>query len=79
MQLPDFKDTKTLLAAAGVATAVAGAAVLIKRSKNAGPKPGPYTPDTLPQGAYDVIIVGAGGGMWLIAFRPGTAAAASIC
>lgn len=59
----DLSDRRTALYAAGAATALLGGAVLAKRVlRQRKPYAGPYTPDTLPEGAYDVIIVGAGGG-----------------
>ena len=56
-----LQDKNTLLAVAGATTAAVGAAYLLRRSLRE-PKPldGPFKPDTLPKGAYDVIIVGAG-------------------
>lgn len=63
-QLPaaDWKDRQTQLYAAGAATAVLGGALLAKRAlRQRKPYNGSYTPETLPSGAYDVIIVGAGG------------------
>ncbi|KFM25557.1 Conditioned medium factor receptor 1 [Auxenochlorella protothecoides] len=62
-QLPaaDWKDRQTQLYAAGAATAVLGGALLAKRAlRQRKPYNGSYTPETLPSGAYDVIIVGAG-------------------
>lgn len=38
-----------------------GAAYLLQRTlRRAKPRQGPLTPETLPQGAYDAVIVGAG-------------------
>jgi len=55
------KTDPKVAALAGTAVAV-GAGALLYRSyvRNAGPKTGPLTPETLPAGAYDVVIVGAG-------------------
>jgi NADPH-dependent 2,4-dienoyl-CoA reductase/sulfur reductase-like enzyme len=54
-------DQKTIAAIAGTAAAVGAGALLYRRYvRNAGPKTGPLTPDTLPAGAYDAVIVGAG-------------------
>jgi hypothetical protein len=62
MQVPEsLKDTKTLLAVAGVGTAAVAGAYLLRRScRDPKPKSGPLTPDTLPKGAYDAVVVGAG-------------------
>ncbi len=54
------ENKKEVLIGAGVATAALGAALLYTRAKNAVPKSGPYPPGTLPEGAYDAVIVGAG-------------------
>lgn len=57
----DLADRRTQLYAAGAATALLGGALLAKRAlRQKKPYKGSYTPDTLPAGAYDVIIVGAG-------------------
>lgn len=57
----DLGDRRTQLYAAGAATAVLGGALLAKRAlRQKKPFKGPYTPDTLPADAFDVIIVGAG-------------------
>jgi hypothetical protein len=54
-------DQKTIAAIAGTAAAVGAGALLYRRYvRNAGPKTGGLTPDTLPAGAYDAVIVGAG-------------------
>lgn len=54
-------DKGTVAAIAGTAIAVGAGALLYRRYvRNAGPKVGELTPDTLPEGAYDAIIVGAG-------------------
>lgn len=47
------------LAAAGVTVAAAGA-YLLYRSRNNVPQSGPFPVDSLPAGAYDAVIVGAG-------------------
>ena len=63
MRVPqlDMGDRKTQLAAAGAATAAIGGAVLLRAAlRRAKPKQGRFKPDTLPAGAYDVAIVGAG-------------------
>jgi hypothetical protein len=59
----DFvQDNKTAVAAtAGAVTAASLGLYLYRRAKNAVPKSGPYKPETLPAGAYDAVIVGAGG------------------
>jgi geranylgeranyl reductase family protein len=58
------KTDKTTLAAAlaGTALAVGAGVALYKRSKRGLPPPktGALTPETLPAGAYDFVIVGAG-------------------
>jgi NADPH-dependent 2,4-dienoyl-CoA reductase/sulfur reductase-like enzyme len=52
---------KRVVAAAGAAVAVGAGVLLYRRyQRTAGPKKGPLTPDTLPAGAYDAVIVGAG-------------------
>lgn len=58
----DFvQDNKTAVAAtAGAVTAASLGLYLYRRAKNAVPKSGPYKPETLPAGAYDAVIVGAG-------------------
>lgn len=62
----DWSDRRTLLTAAGATTAVLGGAWLVKRAlRQTKPYSGPYTPDTLPKGAFDVVIVGAGGVLFL--------------
>eukprot|EP00891_Asterochloris_glomerata_P007795 jgi/Astpho2/7795/Aster-06086 len=54
------ENRQPLLVAAGV-TAAAGVALAVRRrSANRIPSSGPYTSDTLPAGAYDCVIVGAG-------------------
>lgn len=60
--LVEKTDKKAVAAIAGTAVAVSAGALLYRHyaRKNAGPKSGPLTPDTLPAGAYDAIIVGAG-------------------
>lgn len=56
--LAKAEENKTTIAAvAAGATVIAGATLLYKRSQ-APPKEGPYK--TLPEGAYDAVIVGAG-------------------
>ena len=57
-----IKDNKTTVAAvAGGIAAVAAGTYIYRRAKLAAvPKSGPYTADTLPAGAYDAVIVGAG-------------------
>jgi heterodisulfide reductase subunit A-like polyferredoxin len=55
------EEHKTAVAAVAGGLAVAGAAALIyKRQTAERVKQGPLTPDTLPAGASDCIIVGAG-------------------
>lgn len=55
------KTDPKVAAAAGAAVAVGAGALLYRRYKrNAPAKAGPLTPDTLPAGAYDAVIVGAG-------------------
>jgi hypothetical protein len=56
------KDNKTTVAAVATGlTAVAAGAYMYRRARlSAVPKSGPYTQDTLPAGAYDAVIVGAG-------------------
>ena len=55
------KTDPKLAAIAGTAVAVGAGALLYRRyARSAPPKTGPLTPDTLPAGAYDVVIVGAG-------------------
>ena len=57
----DLKDHKSQLAIAAAGTGLLAAGILYKRSlRNRKPRTGPLTPDTLPKGAYDAIIVGAG-------------------
>lgn len=52
---------KTTLAVAGAVAAGAAGALLYRRyQRTAGPKKGALTPDTLPAGVYDAVIVGAG-------------------
>lgn len=48
-----------ILAAAGLSAAAVGTYYVL-RSHQKAPKAGPYTKDTLPENAYDAIIVGAG-------------------
>ena len=58
----DLSDRNTALAAAGPATAAVGGLYLLRRALRASAKPkrGPLTPETLPEGAFDAVIVGAG-------------------
>jgi hypothetical protein len=59
--LKDSENSKALLYYAGGITAAVGAGYLIHRKLTTPrARKGPYTPDTLPAGAYDAIIVGAG-------------------
>ncbi|KAI8473421.1 MAG: hypothetical protein J3K34DRAFT_410683 [Monoraphidium minutum] len=52
---------RTTVAIAGAAAAVGAGALLYRAyARRAPPKAGPLTPDTLPAGAYDAVIVGAG-------------------
>ena len=51
---------------------------LNQRCRQTKPLAGPYTPDTLPKGAYDVIIVGAGQ-QPAVGVAAATAAAAAAC
>ena len=51
---------------------------LNQRCRQTKPLAGPYTPDTLPKGAYDVIIVGAGQ-QAAVGVAAATAAAAAAC
>ncbi|PSC69140.1 CMF receptor CMFR1 [Micractinium conductrix] len=63
MQLPDMssvKDNKAVLGAAAVTAAVGGGLLLRRALRQTKPLDGPYKPSTLPEGCYDVIIVGAG-------------------
>lgn len=57
-----IKDTDPkILAAAGAVAAVGAGALLYRRYQRTAPaKKGALTPDTLPAGAYDALIVGAG-------------------
>lgn len=60
----DLKDRDTQIAIGATVGAVAGGLLIkryvTKRRENAPIPPGAYTQDTLPKGAYDAIIVGAG-------------------
>lgn len=58
-------DSSTLVKAGVGAGLAVGATYLgvrmLQRSLALRPKRGPFTPQTLPEGAYDAVIVGAGG------------------
>jgi hypothetical protein len=59
--LDAVKENKGAVAVTATATAAAVAALfLYRRARNAVPKAGPYPPETLPAGAYDAVVVGAG-------------------
>jgi geranylgeranyl reductase family protein len=60
VQLPPVSENRGLYAAAAVTAAVGGGLLLRRALRQTKPLEGPYTPETLPKGAYDVIIVGAG-------------------
>lgn len=67
----DSKNRNTQLYAAAAGTAVLAAGIFVHhRLKKKKAIKGPYTPGTLPKGAYDAIIVGAG--MQRRAFSPST-------
>jgi len=57
----DLQDRKSQVAVAAAATGVLAAGWLVHRSLRRNKiRVGPFTPNTLPNDAYDAIIVGAG-------------------
>lgn len=59
MWLKDASN-KELLAGAAAVTGVVAAGFVARRMIRNRLRRGPLSPDTLPEGAYDVIVVGAG-------------------
>jgi hypothetical protein len=53
------RNDQLLLAGAGAGILAAGF-IGLRLARNSKPRSGPHTPDSLPKGAYDTIIVGAG-------------------
>lgn len=61
LQIKIEDNKETVAAVAGTTAALAAGVYLYRRSqRNAVPKAGPYSPDTLPADAYDAVLVGAG-------------------
>uniref|UniRef100_A0A7S0UUD0 FAD-binding domain-containing protein n=1 Tax=Polytomella parva TaxID=51329 RepID=A0A7S0UUD0_9CHLO len=54
------ENKKNVAIAAGVTSAALLATIAYRRTVNAVPTSGPYPVSTLPEGAYDAVIVGAG-------------------
>ena len=55
-----IQQHKPVIAAAAGITVVAAGTYLLLKSRERAPRSGPFGVDTLPAGAFDAVIVGAG-------------------
>ena len=54
------RNGPVILGAVAATAAVAGGLYLMRSSRSAAPRSGPFPPSSLPQDAYDAVIVGGG-------------------